>query len=262
MYTKTAEEITTIQEGATILSQLFGELTPYIKPGVTTLYLDSVVEKMMKDWGVQSSFKGYQGFPNVICTSVNHAIVHGIPNDYMLKEGDILSVDCGVYHKGYHSDAAFSYIVGELGNVKKELVDLCLRGEEIVEFGIKKVAVGNRIGDVGYAVSALAEEYGYGVIREYGGHGVGKKLHENPHIPNFGAKGTGAKIKEGMVVAIEPLLTLGARSIVEDKENKWGVYTKDGLPCVHFEHTIAVVDGKPKKLTTFEYIRQNITKNG
>ena len=261
MYTKTAEQIEIIQEGATILSQLLGELTPYIKPGMTTRELDIIAEKMMKEWGVKSSFKGYQGFPGVICTSVNQQIVHGVPSDYALKEGDIISIDCGVYHKSYHSDAAFSYIVGELGNVKKELVDLCLRGEEVLEFGIEQVAVGNRLGDIGYGISSLASEFGYGVVREYGGHGVGEELHEKPHIANFGAKGTGAKIKEGMVVAIEPLLTLGSRHIVEEKGNKWNVYTEDGLPCVHFEHTVAVVAGKAKKLTTFEYIREKIDKN-
>ncbi|MEM9737912.1 MAG: type I methionyl aminopeptidase [Bacteroidota bacterium] len=259
MYKKSPQEIDLMQEGATILSQLLGELTLHVNPGITTRKLDNLAAQFMKQWGVQSSFKGYEGFPSVLCTSVNHAVVHGIPNEYVLQEGDIISIDCGVYHKGYHSDAAFTYIVGELANVKKELVNLCLETEKVLELAVEKVAIGNRVGDIGYTISSLADQLGYNVVREYGGHGIGKKLHQLPHIPNFGARGNGIKIQEGMVVAIEPILTLESREVVEGTD-KWKVYTKDDLPCAHFEHTVAVVDGKPKKLTTFEYIRQKIAK--
>lgn len=257
MYPKSAEEIALIQQSAEILSKLLAEVIRHIEPGVTTKYLDELAENYLKKEGAQASFKGFEGYPNVLCTSVNDQIIHGIPSSYVLKEGDIVSVDCGVCHQGYHADAAFTHIVGDMQQVSKELVGLLLQTEKALELGIAQAHVGKRVGDIGYAIEKHVRQHGYSVVKNYGGHGLGAKLHEPPHISNFGRRGSGIRIQEGMVLAIEPLVNLGSYEVVQ-KANGWTIGTKDQKPSAHFEHTIAIVDGKPKVLTSFEYIKKVI----
>ncbi len=252
MYLKTPQEISLIRESAQILSKVLGKLAHYIKPGTTTQALDKLATTYIANCNAKASFKGYEGYPATLCTSINEQVVHGIPNAYALQEGDIISIDCGVCYKGYHSDAAFTYPVGK---INKKLVSLLSVTEQALNKGIAQATINNRIGNIGYAVNKYVVQQGYKIVREYGGHGVGKQLHESPHIPNFGKRGTGTKIKEGMVLAIEPIVNLGKEKIMHIK-NKWHVVTSDRQPSAHFEHTIAIVDGKPEKLTTYDYIKE------
>ncbi len=252
MYLKTPQEISIIRESAQILSKLLGKLAHHIKPGITTQALDKLATTYIENNNAKPSFKGFEGYPATLCTSVNEQVVHGIPNTYILQEGDIISIDCGVYYKGYHSDAAFTYPVGK---INKKLVSLLSVTELALNKGIAQATINNRIGNIGYAVNEYVVQQGYKIVREYGGHGVGKQLHESPHIPNFGKRGTRTKIKEGMVLAIEPIVNLGTEKIMHI-ENKWHVVTSDKQPSAHFEHTIAIVDGKPEKLTTYDYIKE------
>ncbi len=257
MYTKSPQQIALIQQSADILSRLLAEVFHHIEPGITTKTLDDIAENYLNQEGAQSSFKGYEGYPNVICASVNHQVMHGIPNSYPLKEGDIISLDCGVYHQGYHADAAFTHIVGKREKASQELIDLLFHTEKALEAGIDQAQVGNRTGDIGYAIEDYAQLHGYSVVKSHGGHGLGLKLHELPHIPNFGRLGTGVRIQEGMVLAIEPILNIGSHKIVELPDG-WTVSTEDKKPSAHFEHTIAIVNGKSKVLTTFEHIKKQI----
>lgn len=252
IFYKSAEEIQIIRESADILSRAHGEVASLIKPGVRTLELDRRAEEYIKDHGGKPSFKGYNGFPYSLCISVNENVVHGFPGDYCLKEGDVISIDCGVFYKGFHSDCAYTYPIGE---IKKEVSDLLKTTKESLYVGIERAVLGNRIGDVGYAIQYYVESHGYTVVRELVGHGLGKNLHEGPEVPNYGKRGKGPKIQEGLVIAIEPMVNLGARNIVQEADG-WTIRTADRMPSAHFEHTIAIVEGKTEVITTHRYIEE------
>jgi len=251
IFVKREEEIALIKEGAEILSKAHGRVAQAVKPGVTTQELDALAETFIRDSGGMPSFKGYKKFPAVLCTSVNDYVVHGIPSDYVLQEGDVVSVDCGVYYKGFHSDAAFTYPVGV---VSSEVMRLLQVTKSALYCGIEEAKVGNRIGDVGYAIQHYAQDRGYSVVRELVGHGVGKKLHEEPQVPNYGKRGHGTQLREGMVLAIEPMINLGRHQIVQEKGGQFR--TLDRKAAAHFEHTVAVLAGKTEILTTYKYIEE------
>lgn len=250
---KTAEDIQVIKEGAQILGQAHGEVAKLVKPGIQTKDLDKIAEEYIKDHGGSPSFKGYNGFPAALCISVNETVVHGFPSQYELKETDVISVDCGVYFKGFHSDSAYTY---PLEGVSQEVLDLLNRTYDSLYLGIEQAKVGNRIGEVSFAIQSYVEQFGYGVVRELVGHGVGKDLHEDPEVPNYGKKGRGAKIKAGMVFAIEPMINLGTKSVVQENDG-WTIRTADKKPSAHFEHTVAVLEDKTEVLTTHKYIEEN-----
>lgn len=252
LYLKTDEEIELIRISAQVLGKAHAEVAKRIEPGVATKELDRVADEFIRDHKGQPSFKGYNGFPSALCISVNDVVVHGFPSGYRLKEGDIISVDCGVLLNGFHSDSAFTYPIGE---IQPEVKALLKRTYESLYQGIGKAVAGNRIGDIGFAVQSYVEQAGYGVVRELVGHGVGKFLHESPEVPNYGRRGQGPVLKEGMTLAIEPMITLGKRSVVQERDG-WTIRTTDRKPAAHFEHTVAVRKGKAEILTTFEYIEQ------
>ncbi len=247
---KTAEEIEYIRESAIIVSKTLGMLASEIKPGVNALYLDGLAEEFIRDHGAKPGFLGMYDFPNTLNMSPNAQVVHGIPNKEPLKEGDIISVDCGALKNGYYGDHAYTFEVGEVAPEIKKLLKVT---KESLYIGIREFRVGNRVGDVGFAIQQYCEDHGYGVVRELVGHGLGKKLHEAPEMPNYGKRGRGKKFAEGMVVAIEPMINLGTRRIKQLKDG-WTIITADGQPSAHFEHNVAIVDGKPELLSTFQYI--------
>ncbi len=244
MHIKTTDEINLIKQGAKILTEVHRELAKKALPGITTLALDTLAETIIRDHGATPSFKGYQGFPATLCTSVNQQVIHAIPSNYRLKEGDILSIDCGVYYKGYHSDAANTH---PIGNVSQELLNLLAETKAALYLGIEKAAPDNRMGDVSHAIQQHLQQHNYGIVREYGGHGIGKSLHEDPHIPNYGLPNNGIQLQNGMVLAIEPIASTGSGEIVDD--GGWSVLTKDNAPTAHFEHTVAIIDNHPHILT-------------
>ena len=256
IYFKTNEEIELIKISADVLGRAHAEVAKLIKPGVTTLELDRVAETFIRDNGGIPSFKGYSGFPGTLCVSPNEQVVHGMPNKYELQEGDILSVDCGVFLNGFHSDSAYTY---EIGEVAKETTELLSATKESLYKGIEFAVVGKRMGDLSSAIQNYVEKLGYSVVRELVGHGVGKNLHEKPEVPNYGKRGRGPLLKEGMVLAIEPMINLGSKRIVQENDG-WTIRTADKKPSAHFEHTVAVRKGKAEILTTFEYIEE-VLKN-
>jgi methionyl aminopeptidase len=256
IYYKTKEEIELIRESSLLVGKTIAEVAKSIKPGVTTLQLDSVAEQFIKDHNAMPSFLGYSGFPNSLCISVNDVVVHGIPSKYVIKEGDIISVDCGVFKNGFHGDSAYSFAVGEVGEDKRKLLAVTL--ESLLK-GIEKVKVGNRIGDVSFAVQQHAEANGYGVVRELVGHGLGKDLHEKPEVPNFGKQGRGQKILEGLVIAIEPMINMGTKNVVHENDG-WTIRTQDRKVSAHFEHTVAVTSTGVDVLSSFEEIEKVINK--
>ncbi|KAA3436247.1 type I methionyl aminopeptidase [Rufibacter hautae] len=247
---KTEEEIELIKQSANILSQVHGEVAKHVAEGVTTLKLDSVAEEFIRDNGGSPSFKGYNGFKHSLCISLNSAVVHGIPSKYALQSGDVVSIDCGVFFKGFHSDSAYTHAVGE---VAPEVTELLRRTKESLYKGIDLAVVGSRIGDIGFAIQSHVEQYGYGVVRELVGHGLGRSLHEGPEVPNYGKRGQGMKLQEGLVIAIEPMVNLGSRHVVQENDG-WTIRTRDKKPSAHFEHTVVVRKGKAEILTTFDYI--------
>jgi methionyl aminopeptidase len=241
-----------MRESALLVSKTLGMLASEIKPGVSTLHLDRLAEAFIRDHGGEPGFLGLYDFPNSLCTSVNEQVVHGIPNEEPLKEGDIVSIDCGVLKNGYYGDHAYTFAVGELADEVKQLLKVT---RESLYKGIEQCRAGNRIGDISHAIQKYTEQYGYGVVRELVGHGLGRKMHEKPEVPNYGRKGSGKKIKEGLVLAIEPMINLGTRH-VEQLSDGWTIVTKDRKPSAHFEHDVAVVDGAPEILSTFDYIEK------
>lgn len=249
---KSSEEIQKIRESADILSRAHGLIATLVKPGVATKVLDARAEEFILDHGGTPSFKGFNGFEYALCISVNENVVHGFPGDYELKDGDIISVDCGVFYNGFHSDCAYTYPVG---NVSQEVLKLLKVTKESLYLGIEKASAGNRLGDIGFAIQERVEAEGFTVVRELVGHGLGRNLHESPEVPNYGKRGKGPKIKEGLVIAIEPMVNLGVRNIVQESDG-WTIRTADRMPSAHFEHTIAVVDGKPEIITTHKYIEE------
>lgn len=250
---KTAEDIQIIKESAQILGKAHAEVAKAIKPGVKTKDLDKIAEEFIRDQGGSPSFKNYHGFPATLCISVNDTVVHGFPGGYELKESDIISVDCGVLYKGFHSDSAYTYPMEGVG---KEVIDLLNRTYDSLYLGIEQARNGNRIGDIGYAIQTYVEKFGYGVVRELVGHGVGKKLHEDPEVPNYGKRGKGIKLVAGMVFAIEPMINMGTKEVVQEDDG-WTIRTKDKKPSAHFEHTVAVLEDRTEILTTHEYIESN-----
>ncbi len=249
---KSSDEIALIKQSGEILSRAHAEVAKLIAPGVFTEKLDQVAEEYIRDHDGEPSFKGYNGFPGSLCISINDQVVHGIPGSYQLKEGDIVSIDCGVLYKGFHSDAAYTYPVGE---VTEEVRDLLKVTKESLYLGIENAKAGNRVGDIGFAIQKYVEGYGFSVVRELVGHGIGKTLHENPEVPNYGKRGRGTKLKSGLILAIEPMVNMGTRNIVQESDG-WTIRTSDHQPSAHFEHTVAVMNGTPEVLTTHKYIEE------
>jgi methionyl aminopeptidase len=228
------------------------EVAGHIRAGVTTLQLDNVAETFIRDHGALSGFKGYAGFPNTLCTSVNDEVVHGIPSAYALKDGDIISVDCGVILDGYYGDSAFTFAVGE---VSPDVLRLLEYTRASLEAGVKEAVTGNRLGDISHAVQSTAESGGYSVVRTLVGHGIGKHLHEGPEVPNFGKRGTGPKLERNLVICIEPMINMGTKHTTVLGDG-WTVRTGDSKPSAHFEYAVAVREGKADLLTTFEFIEE------
>jgi len=251
---KTEEEIELVRKSSLLVAKTHAEIAGLIKPGITTLALDKIAEEFIRDNGGVPAFKGYGGFPNTLCMSPNDQVVHGIPNDRALENGEILSVDCGVVMNGYYGDSAFTYEVGEVDAETKQLLKVT---KESLYKGIEQAVAGNRIGDIGYAVQQHAESFGYGVVRELVGHGVGENLHESPEVPNYGRRGRGVMLKEGLVIAIEPMINMGTRRILQHNDG-WTITTVDNKPSAHFEHTIVVRKGKAEILSSFEEIEKKI----
>jgi methionyl aminopeptidase len=247
---KSREEIELIRESAIIVSKTLGMLTSEIIPGVTTLKLDKLAETFIRDSGAEPGFLGLYDFPNTLCVSPNSQVVHGIPNDTPLKEGDVLSIDCGALKDGFYGDHAYTFPVGEIDSKIKLLLETT---KESLYKGIAEFKTGNRVGDIGFAIQYHCESKGYGVVRELVGHGLGKTMHESPEIANYGKRGQGKKLENGMVLAIEPMINMGTHKIKHLKDG-WSIITKDNLPSAHFEHNIALIDGKPNLLSTFKYI--------
>ena len=254
IYYKTEEEIDLVRKSSLLVAKTHAEIAGLIKPGITTLALDKIAEEFIRDNGGVPAFKGYGGFPNTLCMSPNDQVVHGIPNDRLLENSEILSVDCGVVMNGYYGDSAFTYEVGEVDAEIKQLLKVT---KESLYKGIEQAVAGNRIGDIGYAVQHHAETYGYGVVRELVGHGVGKNLHESPEVPNYGRRGKGVMLKEGLVIAIEPMINMGNKRILQHNDG-WTITTIDNKPSAHFEHTIVVRKGKAEILSSFEEIEKKI----
>lgn len=252
IYLKTDEEIELLRESNLLVGQTLGELAKWVAPGVTTLQLDHIAEEFIRDHQALPGFLGYAGYPNTLCVSVNEQIVHGIPSDYVLKEGDIVSIDCGVVKNGFNGDSAYTF---EVGRVAYEMKRLLKTTKESLYLGIEQAIEGKRIGDISNAIQTYCEHRGYSVVRELCGHGVGKKLHEEPEVPNYGRRGCGPLLKNGMVIAIEPMINLGSRNIVVEKDG-WTTRTKDRKPSAHFEHTIAIREEGADVLSTFRYVEE------
>ena len=247
---KTKEEIQLMRESALIVPKTLGILAKEVKPGVTTLKLDKLAEEYIRDHGAIPGFLGLYDFPNTLCMSPNEQVVHGIPNDKPVEEGDIISIDCGALKNGFYGDHAYTFAVGEIAPETQKLLDVT---KASLYVGIKEFKLGNRVGDVGYAIQNFCESHGYGVVRELVGHGLGTTMHEDPEMPNYGRRGRGKKFLEGQVVAIEPMINLGTHKIRQHKDG-WTITTLDQKPSAHFEHDVAIVDGKPELLSTFAYI--------
>lgn len=256
VYYKTDEEIELLRLSSLLVGRTLAEVAKHIRPGVTTLELDAVAEAFIRDNGGVPSFKGFNGFTGSLCTSVNEEVVHGIPSKRVLNNGDVISVDCGVYMNGFHGDSAFTFEVGEVAPEVQKLLQVT---KECLELGIAQTLEGNRLGDLGHAIQSHAESHGYGVVRELVGHGLGRSLHEAPEVPNYGRKGNGMKMKTGLVLAIEPMINMGTRAVKQLRDG-WTIVTADGKPSAHFEHDVAVGKGKAEVLSTFEFIEEVLNK--
>ena len=247
---KTEEEIELIRESALIVSKTLGILASEIKPGISTLRLDEIAETHIRDLGAEPGFLGLYDFPNTLCMSPNAQVVHGIPNDEPLKEGDIISIDCGAFKNGFYGDHAYTFAVGKIDPKIEKLLKVT---KASLYEGIKNFKKGNRVGDIGYAIQNYCEKEGFGVVRELVGHGLGKTMHEGPEIPNYGRRGRGKKLLDGMVLAIEPMINQGTYKI-NQLDDGWTILTADGKVSAHFEHNVALINGKPELLSTFDYI--------
>jgi len=254
---KTDDEIELIRQSSLLVGKTLAELAKLIKPGVTTLELDKVAYEFINDHQAYPGFLGYNDFPNSICASVNSAVVHGLPTNIPLKEGDIVSCDIGVVKNGYWGDSAYTFAVGEVSNEIKQLMKVT---KESLYLAIEQAVAGKRIGDISFAVQNHAESHNYGVVRELVGHGVGKSLHEAPEVPNFGRRGSGLQLQAGLVIAIEPMINLGTRNVRQLKDG-WTIQTADGKPSAHYEHTIVVRKDKAEILSSFEWIEQALGLN-
>lgn len=249
---KTPEQIELMRESALLVSKTLGEIAKIIKPGVTTLELDKLAETFIRDNGGIPGFLGLYGFPNTLCVSPNAQVVHGIPSNKPLESGDVISIDCGVLKNGYYGDHAYSFEIGEVSDEVKRLLKIT---KESLYVGIREYRAGNRVGDVANAIQNYCEKNGYGVVRTLCGHGLGTKMHEEPEMPNFGKRGKGKMFTEGMTVAIEPMINMGTKNVKHLKDG-WTILTADGKPSAHFEHNVAIVNGKPQLLSTFDYVHE------
>lgn len=245
-----------LRESNLLVSRTLAELATFIRPGISTIHLDRIAESFIRDNGAVPAFKGYNGFPATLCTSVNDEVVHGIPSDYVLEEGDILSIDCGVILNGWYGDSAYTFPVGTIDEKIRELLRYTRAS---LEAGVKEAVAGNRIGDVSCAVQSKAESGGFTVVRELVGHGLGKKLHEPPEVPNFGKRGSGPKMEKGLVICIEPMINLGRKETKQMRDG-WTIKTVDGKPSAHFEYAVAVDKEGADVLSTFEYIEEVLNK--
>lgn len=253
---KTNEEIEIQRQSSLLVGKTLAEVAKIIRPGITTAEIDKVAETFIRDHGAVPGFKGYGGFPATLCISPNDTVVHGIPGDQVLIEGDILSVDCGVLMNGFYGDSAYTFAVGEVDEDIRQLLE---RTKESLYLAIEQAMAGKRIGDIGFAVQNYVEGFGYTVVRDLVGHGVGRNLHEKPEVPNYGRRGSGIKLKSGMVLAIEPMINLGVKEVVQDRDG-WTIRTADSKPSAHFEHNVAVRNGKADVLSTFDFIEEVLNK--
>jgi methionyl aminopeptidase len=256
IYLKTEEEIELLRKSSLLVCRTLALVAPMVKPGVSTLELDKIAEEFIRDNGGVPSFKNYNGFPNTLCASLNEAVVHGIPNKKPLNDGDIISLDCGVFMNGFHGDVAYTF---EVGTVSDDIKLLLKTTKEALQLGIDAAVAGNRIGDIGNAIQTHAESNGYGVVRELVGHGLGRDLHEAPEVPNYGKRGSGMILKEGLVIAIEPMINLKNKGVRQDKDG-WTIITSDNKPSAHFEHDVVVRKGKAEVLSTHQYIEEALNK--
>ena len=247
---KTSEEIALMREAALVVSKTLGMLAKEVQPGVTTNSLNDMAEAFIREQDAVPGFLGLYDCPSTLLTSVNEAVVHGLPTDIPLQDGDIVAIDCGAIKHGFYGDHAYTFQVGEVAEQTKKLLEVT---KNSLYLGIREFKKGNRVGDIGYAIQNYCEGHGYGVVRELVGHGLGTKLHEDPEVPNYGKRGRGKKFIEGMTIAIEPMINLGTHRVSQLKDG-WTIVTRDGKPSAHFEHDIALVDGKPKLLSTFDYV--------
>ena len=252
VHIKTDEEVELLRESSLLVGKTLAAVAYRIKPGVTTLELDAVAEEFIRDHGGEPGFKGYGGFPNSLCTSVNEAVVHGIPNDKPLVDGDIVSVDCGVLKNEFYGDSAYTFAVGEIAPEVQQLLEVT---KECLQKAIEQAIVGKRIGDIGFACQHHAEQHGYGVVRELVGHGLGRSLHEAPEVPNYGRRGNGPRLMDGMVLAIEPMINLGRKEVFHE-EDGWTIVTADRKVSAHFEHDIVVRKDQADVLSSFDEIEK------
>ena len=254
---KTGEEIELLRESNLLVSQTLAELAGIIEPGISTLKLDRFAEEYIRDNGGIPGFLNYNGYPKTLCTSINQQVVHGIPSEYRLKDGDVVSIDCGVKYKGYYGDSAYTFAIGEISDEVAELMRIT---KESLFKGIEMAVEGKRLGDLGYAIQYHCETAGFSVVREMVGHGLGKNLHEAPEVPNYGSRGKGIVLKKGMVICIEPMINLGRKEIVQESDG-WTIRTADKKPSAHFELAVAIDKGKADILSTFDYIEEKVANN-
>ncbi len=257
IHLKSEEEIELIRNSSLLVGKTLAEVANYLKAGVTTKFLDKIAEDYITSNNAIPGFKNYKGYNATLCVSINDQVVHGIPGNREIVDGDIVSIDCGVILKGYYGDSAYTFAVGE---ILPEVNELLAITKESLYKGIEMAVAGNRVGDIGHAVQCHVERRGYSVVRELVGHGLGRKLHEEPQVPNYGSKGSGAKLSEGLVICIEPMINFGRKDILQEKDG-WTIRTKDGKPSAHFEHAVVVRKGKSEVLSTFEYIENVINNN-
>ena len=255
VYLKTDEQIELLRESNLLVSQTLAELAKVIRPGISTAFLDKVAEEYIRDNGALPAFKGYNGFPASICASVNDQVVHGIPSEKMiLKDGDIISIDCGTFKNGFVGDSAYTFSVGDVSQDVRDLLEVT---KASLYLGIGQAVEGKRIGDIGYAVQSYCESKGYSVVREMVGHGIGKKMHEAPEVPNYGRRGCGMMLRTGMVICIEPMINQGKKGLVFERDG-WTTRTVDGKCSAHFEHAVAIRKGKADILSDFSIIEENL----
>jgi methionyl aminopeptidase len=254
---KTKEEIEFIRDSSLLVGKTLAEVAKHLKPGVTTLKLDQIAEEFIRSNGAEPAFKGYRGFPATLCISINEEVVHGIPSDKrVVEEGDIVSLDCGVIKNGYFGDSAYTIPVG---NVAENTLIFIKKTEESLSKGIEVAIAGKRLGDIGHAIQSYVEGFGYSVVRDLVGHGIGKNLHEEPNVLNYGKQGSGTKLHEGLVICIEPMINMGKVKVVHENDG-WTVRTADRMPSAHYEHTVAIGNEKADVLTTFEFIKKVINQ--
>jgi len=254
IHIKTEEEIELLRESSLLVGKTLAEVAKRLAPGVETIVLDKLAEEFIRDHGAEPGFKGYNGFPFTLCISINEQVVHGFPGHRPLLEGDIVSIDCGVLKNGFYGDSAYTFAVGEIEDDVRLLMD---RTKESLYKAIEAAVEGKRVGDIGHAVQNHVEQFGYSVVRDLVGHGLGRQLHEKPEVPNYGKRGSGPKLQEGMVLAIEPMVNLGSRHVVQMQDG-WTIRTADSKPSAHYEHDVVVRKGQAEVISTFEYIEKVI----